>query len=328
VRDVFEEPTVRGLAARAGQTGAVALPPITRVEPRPELLPLSFAQQRMWFLNQFEPASPAYNIPAVLRVTGTVDLTALRAAVGDVVVRHEVLRTGYPAVDGSPVAVVTPAAAAAAGLDWRVVDSIAEIEASVTHGFDVTVDKPLRVRVWPVHDGAIVAIVLHHIAADGESLRPLVGDLVTAYTARAAGTEPDFVPLPVQFADFAVWQHRELGAADDAHSVLAGQLAYWTEQLAGLPDVLELPGSWCSMRRSRCCWPGYRPPRTSSSGRRAPGGGKPSSTHWSGCSSTRWCCGPASTRPPRSANYSIRSRKRTWRPSPTPTSDSRRWSRR
>ncbi len=242
VRDVFEEPTVRGLAARAGQTGAVALPPITRVEPRPELLPLSFAQQRMWFLNQFEPASPAYNIPAVLRVTGTVDLTALRAAVGDVVVRHEVLRTGYPAVDGSPVAVVTPAAAAAAGLDWRVVDSIAEIEASVTHGFDVTVDKPLRVRVWPVHDGAIVAIVLHHIAADGESLRPLVGDLVTAYTARAAGTEPDFVPLPVQFADFAVWQHRELGAADDAHSVLAGQLAYWTEQLAGLPDVLELPG--------------------------------------------------------------------------------------
>ncbi|QKT08192.1 amino acid adenylation domain-containing protein [Gordonia sp. X0973] len=242
VRDVFEAPTVRDLARIATAATGAALAPVVAVVPRPDEIPLSFAQQRMWFLNQFEPASPAYNIPLVLRLVGDVDLAALRAAFDDVVDRHEVLRTVYPAVDGAPTAVIAAADSAAQHLDWQVVDSFAGIESAVTTGFDVSRQWPVRVRVWPGADGVVLAVVAHHIAADGESLQPLTGDLVRAYAARSAGRDPGFEPLEVQFADFALWQQRELGTVADEDSVLAGQFDYWQRELAGLPDLVELPG--------------------------------------------------------------------------------------
>ncbi|WP_159067541.1 non-ribosomal peptide synthetase [Gordonia iterans] len=241
VRDVFDAPSVRELVAEvAGR--APALPPVTKADPRPAQIPLSFAQQRMWFINRFDPSLPTYNIPAVMRITGALDVAALQAAFADVVARHEVLRTTFPDADGAPVQVIAPESAVAAQLPWIEVESEAELVAEVSAGFDVTEQWPIRAVICPVGaDGFVFAVVAHHIATDGESMGPLVADVLTAYAARAAGQEPPFAPLPVQFADFAIWQRDVLGAPDEADSVLGRQLSYWRDALADLPDVLELP---------------------------------------------------------------------------------------
>ncbi|AVM01528.1 non-ribosomal peptide synthetase [Gordonia iterans] len=241
VRDVFDAPSVRELtAAVAGR--APALPPVTKADPRPAQIPLSFSQQRMWFINRFDSSLPTYNILAVLRIDGALTVAALRAAFADVVVRHEVLRTVFPDVGGVPVQVIAPESAVAQELPWSQVDSEAELMAAVTAGFDVTSQWPIRAVIYPAGESEFLfAVVAHHIAADGESMGPLVTDVLTAYVARAAGQVPPFVPLPVQFADFAIWQREVLGAPDDAGSVLGRQLEHWRARLAQLPDVLELP---------------------------------------------------------------------------------------
>ncbi|MGB6244628.1 MAG: amino acid adenylation domain-containing protein, partial [Gordonia sp. (in: high G+C Gram-positive bacteria)] len=246
LRDMFEAPTVRDLvAAVAGRDGG--LPPIVAADPRPARIPLSFAQQRMWVLNQLDPTSDAYNIPTVLKLTGDVDEAALRSAMVDVVRRHEVLRTLFPETADGPVQQIAPADDVDATLDWQVVDTLGELETAVRSGFDLTTEQPIRVRLWEAEpDSAgsrtvVFAVVMHHIAADGESTGPLLNDVLTAYSARSAGRAPEFAPMPVQFADFALWQHEALGSPDDAESVVGKQLAYWTRQLDGLPDVLELP---------------------------------------------------------------------------------------
>ncbi|MGW0456057.1 condensation domain-containing protein, partial [Gordonia sputi] len=241
VRDVFDAPTVEELADLV-TTRDRGLAPIEAVSPRPSEIPLSFAQSRMWFINQFEPGTATYNIPALLRLRGKLDLVALRRAVEDVVARHEVLRTTFPAVDGTPVQVIHPAHRVAAELDWAVVSDEQALADAVSTGFNVTESLPLRVRVAPVGpDEHIVALVAHHIAADGESMRPLVADLVTAYLARSADAAPEFVPLAVQFADYSIWQHQVLGDPADPESVVGRQLAHWVAELAGLPDVIDLP---------------------------------------------------------------------------------------
>ncbi|WP_169330949.1 amino acid adenylation domain-containing protein [Gordonia sputi] len=241
VRDVFEQPTVRGLAALAAQREP-GLAPVVPVVPRPASIPLSFAQARMWVINQFDPTLSTYNVPVLLRLSGDVDVAALRAAVVDVVERHEVLRTVFPAVDGVPVQMVGAVDTVSDRLDWGVVDSAAKLEVAVTDGFDVSVEEPLRCRVWQsAQDEYVFALVAHHIAADGESMGPLVSDMMAAYAARATGAVPHFAPMPVQFADVAIWQHEVLGRPDDPTSVVARQLSYWEDSLAGVPDVLELP---------------------------------------------------------------------------------------
>ncbi|MFT4088143.1 MAG: amino acid adenylation domain-containing protein, partial [Gordonia sp. (in: high G+C Gram-positive bacteria)] len=241
VRDLFDAPTVRALvAASSGKRRALA--PLTAIDPRPDRIPLSFAQQRMWFINQFDPTSGTYNIPLPLRLTGPLDLVALREAIVDVVVRHEVLRTTFPQVEGGPVQEIADAASAGDALDWAVVDAGADLIAAATQGFDVARERPLRVRVHRRADNDhAVLLVVHHIAGDGESLRPLATDVVTAYAARAGGEAPVFEPIEVQFADFAIWQHRTLGDPADPESVVSGQLEYWEKNLADLPDVLNLP---------------------------------------------------------------------------------------
>ncbi|MDR2281013.1 MAG: amino acid adenylation domain-containing protein, partial [Gordonia sp. (in: high G+C Gram-positive bacteria)] len=241
VRDLFDAPTVRALVHRvAGR--APALPPVTRVEHRPDRIPLSFAQQRMWFINNFEPASATYNLPVLLRITGPLDADALRTALGDVVRRHEVLRTTFPTDEGVPYQQVAPADAVDDGLDWAHVDSESAVSSAATDGFDLAVDWPIRGRLLTVDASThVFALVAHHIAADGESLQPLVGDIVTAYLARSAGREPEFAPLDVQFADFAIWQREVLGAPDDPTSIVGRQVGFWSDALAGMPDVLEIP---------------------------------------------------------------------------------------
>ncbi|MFD3745106.1 amino acid adenylation domain-containing protein [Nocardia sp. NPDC058633] len=241
---IFEAPTVARLAARAeseGDTGRVAL----TAQPRPRRIPLSPAQQRMWFLNRLEPGSAAYSIPIVLRLSGQLDLDALRSAIADVLNRHEVLRTVYPYAEGEPSQVVLPAARACAPIT---VSSVAEPElaeslsAFVSTVFDVTVEAPVRVRLFELGPNEwVLAVVVHHIACDGSSLGPLARDMMAAYTAHLLGRTPSWPPLPVQYADYSIWQRTVLGAEDDPESLLRAQIDYWTNELAQLPVVLGLP---------------------------------------------------------------------------------------
>ncbi|MQY21752.1 non-ribosomal peptide synthetase [Nocardia macrotermitis] len=241
---IFEAPTVARLAARAeahADTGRVAL----TAQQRPRRIPLSYAQQRMWFLNRLEPDSAAYSIPIALRLSGTLDAEALRAAVEDVLNRHEILRTVYPYAEGEPSQVVLPAAAAISPMtvvttaESQLVRSLSEFAAAV---FDLTIDTPVRARLFRVGpDDAVLAVVAHHICCDGASLVPLARDMMSAYVARTRGEAPTWTPLPVQYADYAIWQRAVLGSEDDPESLLSAQIDYWTAELADLPALLELP---------------------------------------------------------------------------------------
>ncbi|QHN32050.1 amino acid adenylation domain-containing protein [Gordonia amarae] len=241
IRDVFAAPSVRELIEQVADN-ELAPEPVTALAVRPDPIPVSFAQQRMWFINRFDPAAPTYNVPVILRITGPLDVPSVRAAIIDIIERHEVLRTTFPAIDGVPCQRICPAGEFEARDVWRVVDSRQAVLDTVATGFDVAHQWPIRACIWRKDtDVHVLAVIIHHIAGDGESLHPLVTDLVSAYTARAQGRAPEFEPLPVQFADFAIWQHDVLGPVTDEHSVIGRQLSYWRRQLDGLPDVLELP---------------------------------------------------------------------------------------
>ncbi|WP_433527655.1 amino acid adenylation domain-containing protein [Nocardia pseudovaccinii] len=247
VRLLFETPTVAGLAAAVAEHAGAGDRKALVAGPRPEAIPLSLAQQRMWFLNRFDTASAAYNIPIAVRLSGALDVAALRAAVADLVARHEVLRTVYPNTDSGPVQLILPADRSVPELTVRTV-AAEQLESAVREllstTFDVTAEVPLRVGLFEVEDAPaefVLALVVHHIAGDGTSMGPLARDLMTAYAARSAGSAPGWTPLPVQYADYSIWQRELLGSEDDTESLAAGQIAYWRDALAELPDQLDLP---------------------------------------------------------------------------------------
>ncbi|MFD6158646.1 non-ribosomal peptide synthase/polyketide synthase [Nocardia sp. NPDC060256] len=250
VRALFEAPRVTDLAALVHATAAGATRPPLVAGARPDKIPLSPAQHRMWFLNRFDRNSVAYNIPLALRLSGQLDVAALQAAVGDVIGRHEALRTRYPELDGAPVQLILPAAHAVPSL-WPIDVFESELPQRIREladtTFDVTAEVPVRMRLFRISDPAhtdgefVLAAVLHHIAADGSSVAPFVRDLLVAYTARLAGNAPGWAPSAVQYADYALWQRALLGAVDDAKSLGAQQLQFWTETLTGLPDQLSAP---------------------------------------------------------------------------------------
>ncbi|MEV0296287.1 amino acid adenylation domain-containing protein [Nocardia sp. NPDC050710] len=245
VREIFEAPTVAGVAERiteAPRTQRMALAVHT---PRPGRLPLSLPQQRLWFLNRFSPESSAYNIAFAIRIDGDLDIAALRAALTDVVDRHEVLRTVFPEDIDGPQQVVWPTDRAMPAIDLVEVDDAgaeSALRALARSGFDLTTEPPLRISLLRNGSGHhLLGIVVHHIAADGWSLGPLTRDLVTAYLARHDGSVPGWAPLPVQYADFGLWQRASLGDETDPASVAATQLDYWRTALADLPEELPLP---------------------------------------------------------------------------------------
>ncbi|NMM91372.1 non-ribosomal peptide synthetase, partial [Rhodococcus sp. SRB_17] len=245
VKTLFETSTVEALAARiessTDSVGHVALQPLTR----PERVPLSLAQKRMWFLSQFDAESAVNNIPIVLRLTGELDVSALRSAVDDVVARHEVLRTLYPAFDGIGYQEIHEASTADIDVVPQDLDEsalLATLLPLVTTGFDVAAAVPLRVRLFRTSPTEFVlAMVVHHISADGVSVGPLVRDVAVAYLARVSGEAPAWSPLAVQYADFALWQQQVLGDDSDPASLMSEQLRYWSENLAGLPEKIDVP---------------------------------------------------------------------------------------
>ncbi|MGW0769001.1 amino acid adenylation domain-containing protein [Streptomyces sp. NPDC002676] len=243
VRALFEKQTVAQLAGLLRQGGGEARPALTRMS-RPDPLPLSFAQRRLWFLHQMEGPSPTYNLPVVLRLTGALDVDCLRAALADVVARHEALRTVFPDTGTASQHVLDPGQARPA-LPVTEVDEAGldeAVAAAVRYSFDLTTQIPLHAELFTVGaDTHVLAVVVHHIAADGWSLAPLRHDLATAYRARLAGHAPEWAPLPVQYADYALWQRQYLGAQDDPESTWSRQLDHWRGVLDGLPERIALP---------------------------------------------------------------------------------------
>ncbi|MFI1104552.1 amino acid adenylation domain-containing protein [Streptomyces melanogenes] len=247
VRDVFEAPTPAALAERLGRRldqGRSARPVLRRL-PRPERLPLSAAQRRLWFLDRLEGPNPSYNEHVAFRFTGALDVAALRSALGDVVARHESLRTVFPEHGGEPRQHVLAPDAARPDVPLRTVgeeDLPRLLREAVRAPFDLAAQPPLRAALFaPGPDTHVLLLVTHHIASDGWSLRPLARDLAAAYRARRDGAVPDWPSLPVQYADYAQWQHALLGRPGDPDSLLERQLAFWTKELDGLPESLPLP---------------------------------------------------------------------------------------
>ncbi|WP_081872873.1 non-ribosomal peptide synthetase [Nocardia otitidiscaviarum] len=245
IRLVLEEATVAALAERVATLHPDARDARLEVRPRPAHIPLSPAQQRLWFINRFDQRAYTYNIPFAVHMGGELDSDALRAAIADLIARHEPLRTVYPDGPEGPRQLILPAAAATPRLDVRDVlagDLDECLRTTARVGFDLTAEPGLRIELLRIAPREhVLVVVIHHIAADGWSLTPLFADLSTAYTARLSGHGPDWPPLPVQYADYSMWQSEALGDASDPGSAAAAELAYWREQLADLPDELSLP---------------------------------------------------------------------------------------
>ncbi len=244
---VFEAPTVAQLAPRINGQGGRRLAPLVAVE-RPAVVPLSFAQSRLWFIGQLQGPSPVFNMAVALRLRGCLDVAALGVALADVVGRHESLRTLFPASQGMPQQLVVPVEGADFG--WQVIDASGwsesrldeAVDSAARHSFDLATQIPLRARLFRLgEDEHVLVAVVHHIAADGWSVTPLVADLGVAYGARCVGQAPGWAPLAVQYVDYTLWQRAQLGDLGDPDSPIAAQLAYWEQALAGMPERLVLP---------------------------------------------------------------------------------------
>jgi amino acid adenylation domain-containing protein len=225
--------------------GAGAAPSALRPVPRGGELPLSFAQQRMWFLDQLEPANPFYNIPEAVRITNALSVATLEQTLGEIVRRHEVLRATFPTADGGPRQVIAePRGVRLLFVDLlRLPEAAREKEAralavrEARRPFDLSRGPLLRaalLRLGP--EEHVLLLTMHHVVSDGWSTGVLVGEFMALYKAFAAGRPSPLHELTVQYADFAHWQRRWLQG-----EVLERQLAHWRKQLEGAASVLDLP---------------------------------------------------------------------------------------
>ncbi len=246
LRAMFEAPTVAELGVRVEHLQSAKPPlPMVRRTDRTKSLPLSFAQQRLWFLNQLEPDSPFYNIPMALRLKGALDVASLRRALNEIIRRHEVLRTTYQLDGDSPVQIIRPELT----IDVPVVDlsgvPVELQEATVgqkamengRHVFNLQTGPVIRASLLKLgeHDHVLL-LNTHHIANDGWSIWQFGNELAPLYEALREDKPSPLPELSVQYADFAVWQKDWVQGEN-----IAPQLEYWTKQLAGAPDTLDLP---------------------------------------------------------------------------------------
>ncbi|MFT3764371.1 MAG: amino acid adenylation domain-containing protein [Minicystis sp.] len=248
LRALFEAPTAAELSARveaalrAGQ--GPAAPPITRA-PREGNLPLSFGQERLWFLSQLDPSSPAYVVPLALRLSGMLDTRALQRALAELVRRHEVLRTTFTSEGGKPVQVIHPPAEVPLPISSishlspadreRAIRT--EAEADARRAFDLATGPVLRASLIQVApDDSVLLLTLHHIVADQWTNGVISRELTALYEAFSQGLPSPLPEIEIQYADYAVWQRGWLSG-----EVLDQQIAYWKKQLDGAPQALELP---------------------------------------------------------------------------------------
>jgi amino acid adenylation domain-containing protein/thioester reductase-like protein len=199
----------------------------------------------LWFISQLEGPSPTYNVSVAYRLSGRLDVRALTAALRDVVGRHEALRTVFRDADGEPYQLVLDMTDACVRLETAPIGEaqlMDAVQAASRHAFDLAADLPFRAWLFVLgpQEHALV-LLMHHIVTDGWSMGPLMADLRTAYTARLAGTAPEWDSLPVQYADYAMWQRELLGSENNPDSVVSRQLSYWRETLEGMPEELRLP---------------------------------------------------------------------------------------
>ncbi|WP_246221932.1 MULTISPECIES: amino acid adenylation domain-containing protein [Gordonia] len=246
LNDIFDSRDVAELATAIDSADNVGQRLPLHAGTRPARIPVAFAQARIWFINRMDPDAPTYNMPGAVRLGPDIDLPALRTAVLDVVARHEILRTRFPAIDGEPVQEILPVADVADRFAMDVIDCApGELDATVTaqaaRGFDLISEIPFRASVLRSGGDYVLVLVLHHVAGDGASLRPLISDLMAAYLARRDDHALMWEPLAVQYADFAIWQRAVLGEPDDPDSQLSHELAFWQDELSGLPELLALP---------------------------------------------------------------------------------------
>ena len=247
LRVVFERPVMGELAERIDALRSAdgpVLPPVVPVD-RQRRLPLSFAQERLWFLDRLQPDSPVYNIALALRLTGALDVAALERALGEIVRRHETLRTVFREADGAPVQVIAPFTGFALPLEdlSTLEDGDREAElrrratAEAARPFDLAAGPLLRATLLRLGDDRHALLVtLHHVVSDAWSAGILFREMVALYAAFRDGFASPLPELPVQYADFAVWQREQLQGA-----ALERQLAWWTERLSDAPALLELP---------------------------------------------------------------------------------------
>ncbi|XXY54892.1 amino acid adenylation domain-containing protein [Sorangium sp. So ce269] len=248
LRALFETPTLaaqaRAVEAARGRPEAPAAPPLV-AQPRSGPLPLSFAQERLWFLAQLEPTAASYNIPAAVRLLGALDVDRLQRGFEAVVRRHEPLRTRFAEIEGRPVTVI----AAEQPVKFAIVDLCAApaedreaqarraLEAEAGHAFDLTEGPLFRITLLRLGEREhVLLVVLHHIVSDGWSLDVLVNEVMELYAADVEGRPAALPPLSIQYADYAAWQRGWL-----AGPVLDQQLAYWRQRLGAEPPVLRLP---------------------------------------------------------------------------------------
>ncbi|WP_288048804.1 non-ribosomal peptide synthetase, partial [Nocardia sp.] len=245
VRMLFDASTVAALAARVESRAGDGARKALVARERPEDVPLSLAQQRMWFLNRFDTESAVNNIPVAIRLSGELDVAALQVAVIDVIDRHESLRTVFPETASGPVQVVLDAAQIVPDLTpYRVTENTLfdHLIDLASMAFDVTSEVPLHARLFEISETEyVLGMVMHHISADGWSMGPLARDVMVAYAARTLWEPPAWTALPVQYADYSLWQREVLGSETDPQSLISNQIAYWTRELADLPDELVLP---------------------------------------------------------------------------------------
>ncbi|HEU0076091.1 MAG TPA: amino acid adenylation domain-containing protein, partial [Longimicrobiaceae bacterium] len=242
-RQLFEHATIAELAGQVEEMRRAGLPVLPPVVPtgRAGPLPLSFAQERLWFIDRLESGSAVYNIPVAWRLGGELDVEALERALGEIVRRHETLRTTFAEVDGSPVQVIAPFG----GFALPVEDLSDLSEAALRRRAREEAARPFDLAAGPLFRAALLRVgaedhvlllTMHHIVSDGWSMGVLFRELSALYAAYREGGESPLAELPVQYADYAVWQREQL-----VGEVLDRQLAYWKERLAGAPELLELP---------------------------------------------------------------------------------------
>jgi acyl carrier protein len=248
LRRLFEEPTVAGLTAHVEgllkSEGGASAPPLVRAS-REGRLPVSFAQQRLWFIDQLEPGNPFYNIPVAVRLSGVLDVGALERTLSEIIRRHEALRTHFAEADGEPVQVISPAEPLPLPLtDLSHLDE-GEREAEARRltaeaaRTPFALNTPPLIKGWLLRlstDEHVALLTMHHVVSDGWSTGVLIKEVAALYQAFSQGQPSPLAELEIQYADYAVWQRGWLRG-----EALEEQVAYWRKQLGGTLPVLELP---------------------------------------------------------------------------------------